>query len=66
MISPHSGERMRRALLRPFGQPPQAPLGSIRMADLSMFPITTRWPAKHPDRLQFYSAPTPNGVMASI
>ena len=36
------------------------------MADLSQFPITTRWPAKHPDRLQLYSVPTPNGVKASI
>lgn len=36
------------------------------MTDLSAFPITTRWPAKHPDRLQLYSAPTPNGVKVSI
>lgn len=36
------------------------------MADLSAFPITKRWPAKHPDRLQLYSAPTPNGVKVSI
>jgi GSH-dependent disulfide-bond oxidoreductase len=36
------------------------------MADLSAFPITRRWPAKHPDRLQLYAAPTPNGVKASI
>ncbi|HLZ66787.1 MAG TPA: glutathione S-transferase N-terminal domain-containing protein [Aliidongia sp.] len=36
------------------------------MADLSAFPITTRWPAQHPDRLQLYSLPTPNGVKASI
>ena len=36
------------------------------MADLSAFPITTRWPAAHPDRLQLYSAPTPNGVKVSI
>ena len=36
------------------------------MTDLSQFPITTRWPAKHPDRLQLYSFPTPNGVKASI
>lgn len=36
------------------------------MADLSAFPITTRWPAKHPDRLQLYSFPTPNGVKVSI
>jgi GST-like protein len=28
--------------------------------------IAERWPAKHPDRLQLYSAPTPNGVKVSI
>src|SRR6185436_11324631 len=36
------------------------------MPDLSAFPITRRWPAKHPDRLQLYSLPTPNGVKISI
>lgn len=36
------------------------------MSDLSAFPITQRWPAKHPDRLQLYSLPTPNGVKVSI
>ena len=36
------------------------------MADLSRFPITTRWPAEHPDRLQYYGLPTPNGVKVSI
>ena len=36
------------------------------MPDLSAFPITTRWPAQHPDRLQLYSLPTPNGVKVSI
>ena len=36
------------------------------MSDLSAFPITKRWPAKHPDRLQLYSFPTPNGVKVSI
>ena len=36
------------------------------MADLSAFPITTRWPAQHPDRIQLYGLPTPNGVKASI
>ena len=36
------------------------------MADLSAFAITRRWPAKHPDRLQLYSLPTPNGVKVSI
>jgi GST-like protein len=36
------------------------------MPDLSAFPITRRWSAKHPDRLQLYSLPTPNGVKVSI
>ncbi|MGO4705112.1 glutathione S-transferase family protein [Microvirga sp. 2MCAF38] len=36
------------------------------MSDLSTFPITARWPAAHPDRLQLYSLPTPNGVKVSI
>ena len=36
------------------------------MADLSAFPITTRWPAKDPSVIQLYSFPTPNGVKVSI
>ena len=36
------------------------------MNDLSAFPITRKWPARHPDRLQLYSLPTPNGVKVSI
>jgi len=36
------------------------------MNDLSAFPITRKWPAAHPDRLQLYSLPTPNGVKVSI
>lgn len=36
------------------------------MTDLSAFPITKLWPAQHPDRLQLYSLPTPNGVKVSI
>ncbi|HLG83455.1 MAG TPA: glutathione S-transferase N-terminal domain-containing protein [Bradyrhizobium sp.] len=36
------------------------------MSDLSLFPVTRRWPAQHPDRLQLYSLPTPNGVKVSI
>ena len=36
------------------------------MPSLSAFPITRRWPAAHPDRLQLYSLPTPNGVKVSI
>ena len=29
-------------------------------------PITAKWPARHPERLQLYSLPTPNGVKVSI
>jgi GST-like protein len=36
------------------------------MSDLSAFPITKKWPPLHPDRLQLYSLPTPNGVKVSI
>ena len=36
------------------------------MNDLSSFPITQKWSAQHPDRLQLYSLPTPNGVKVSI
>ena len=36
------------------------------MPDLSRFPITARWPARHPERIQLYSLNTPNGVKASI
>ena len=34
--------------------------------DLSTFAITKRWPAQHPDRIQLYGLPTPNGVKVSI
>ncbi len=34
--------------------------------DLTPYPITHKWPAQHPDRLQLYSLPTPNGVKVSI
>ena len=36
------------------------------MSNLSAFPIAKKWPAQHPDRLQLYSLPTPNGVKVSI
>ena len=35
------------------------------MTDLTAFPITRKYPAQHPDRIQLYSLPTPNGVKAS-
>ncbi|AVO33526.1 glutathione S-transferase N-terminal domain-containing protein [Ottowia oryzae] len=36
------------------------------MRTLQDFPILSKWPARHPDRLQLYSLPTPNGVKVSI
>ena len=36
------------------------------MPDMSHLEINRRWPAQHPDRIQLYSVPTPNGVKASI
>lgn len=36
------------------------------MTALDRFLITKKWPARHPDRLQLYSLPTPNGVKVSI
>lgn len=36
------------------------------MTDLSGFAITQRWPASHPDRIQLYSLPTPNGIKVAV
>jgi GSH-dependent disulfide-bond oxidoreductase len=36
------------------------------MTDFSSFPITRKWPARHPDRIQLYSLPTPNGIKVSV
>ncbi|MCW1933428.1 glutathione S-transferase N-terminal domain-containing protein [Pararhodobacter zhoushanensis] len=36
------------------------------MPTLADHPVTRRWPAQHPDRLQLYSLPTPNGVKVSV
>ena len=36
------------------------------MNPLADFPITRKWPALHPERLQLHSLPTPNGVKVSI
>ena len=33
---------------------------------LAAFPVTRRWPPQHPERLQLYSLPTPNGVKVAI
>ncbi|TPE49453.1 glutathione S-transferase [Amaricoccus solimangrovi] len=34
-------------------------------ATLGDHPISARWPAEHPDRIQLYSWPTPNGIKVS-
>lgn len=36
------------------------------MTDLTRYPITHKWLATDPERLQLYSLPTPNGVKVSI
>ena len=36
------------------------------MSGLSTFLSTKKWPPQHPDRIQLYSLPTPNGVKVSI
>ncbi|MBP0600534.1 glutathione S-transferase N-terminal domain-containing protein [Herbaspirillum sp. LeCh32-8] len=36
------------------------------MNALTSFAINNKWPAQHPDRIQLYSLPTPNGVKVSI
>ena len=33
---------------------------------VSDFPVTRKWPPRHPDRLQLYSQPTPNGVVQRV
>lgn len=36
------------------------------MTSITAHPITARWPAQDPSKLQLYSFPTPNGVKVSI
>jgi len=36
------------------------------MTDLSEFPVTRKWPARHPDCIQLYSETTPNGIKISV
>ena len=38
-------------------------MSRARLAD---FPVARKWPARHPDRIQLYSLPTPNGVKVSV
>jgi GST-like protein len=49
---------------------PQQPFFSRTMTQAKTFPkdfpITQKWPAQHPERIQLYSLPTPNGVKVSI
>lgn len=35
------------------------------MSSLTDFDITRKWPPSHPDRIQLYSLPTPNGIKVS-
>ena len=36
------------------------------MADLSAFPITSKWPVRDPSVIQLFSYPTPNGIKVSL
>lgn len=36
------------------------------MTQLLDFPITRKWPPQHPERIQLYGLPTPNGAKVSI
>jgi GSH-dependent disulfide-bond oxidoreductase len=36
------------------------------VTDLSAFAVTKKWPALHPERIQLYSVPTPNGIKVSV
>jgi GSH-dependent disulfide-bond oxidoreductase len=36
------------------------------MNDLASFPIARKWLPQHPERIQLYSLPTPNGIKVSI
>jgi GSH-dependent disulfide-bond oxidoreductase len=38
----------------------------VHTSALAHFPITQKWPPQHPERLQLYSLPTPNGVKVSV
>jgi hypothetical protein len=49
-----------------FGQFRPSVRSSMRKKVTFDHPIFTRWPAQNPDRLQLFSAPTPNGVKVGI
>jgi GST-like protein len=38
----------------------------VPVSDLASFPITRKWPPRHPQRLQYYGLPTPNGAKVSV
>ncbi len=58
------GSRVQISPLRPTLHPLTDWILSAR--PIPGFPVTTKWPALHPDRIQLYSIPSPNGVKASI
>jgi GSH-dependent disulfide-bond oxidoreductase len=41
------------------------PEDPMPLDDVTQHPITGRWPVQHPDRLQLFSFPTPNGIKVS-
>jgi GST-like protein len=57
------GQNVKISVLQNFGQRPRI---TNAMSTLSDFAITQKWIAQHPERLQLYSLPTPNGVKVSI
>ncbi|GKT23559.1 glutathione S-transferase N-terminal domain-containing protein [Acidovorax sp. SUPP3334] len=46
--------------------PASAPAAALAITRPITHPIAAKWPASHPERLQLYSLPTPNGVKVSI
>ena len=46
--------------LHPFNLP------GLTLKDITSFAVTRKWSPRHPERLQLYSLPTPNGVKVSI
>src|SRR3954449_6323190 len=69
IIQTHNNKERRESARGRVGsifRPSTLPTKRWFMTDLSTFAITRKWPARHPDRLQLYSLPTPNGVKVSI
>jgi hypothetical protein len=60
-LAKHAIHRLRHCQI--FGNADRPPLRNLLiMTNLLSFPISKKWPPKHPDRIQLYSLPTPNGV----